>query len=172
MDIKKNDAGLYDVEIDGKTYSFSKWRTTESLNNLKKLAKIVAEPLGLVVGNVIAGGRDEVKSLLDLNFQPEMVSNAARALMENMDAEGTTDLIKKFSSGSVLCEGAKIDFETHYQEDLLLLCKVVAAGVEVQYGGFFAGIVGQIGTLSPKPKKSLGIANRAQETSTGTSGRR
>lgn len=138
--VKNDETGLWEVEVDGINYAFTKWGAEESLANLLKLSKLIGKPLGLAMG---AFAKEGDKSLFDKEINFDILSLAIDALMSNMDEAMCISLIKKLSSQGVLFgEGAKITFNTHYEDRLDHLFKVVYAGLEVQYGNFFNAMLG------------------------------
>lgn len=142
MAIEQNTEGLYDVVINEETYSFSKWGAEESLSNLIKISKIVGKPLGILLGNALGNSEPEglfgeEKGILSKEFKPDMLALALEALTNNMDEKSMIPIIKSVVSKDVFCNGAKINFNTHYGSNLMLMFKVLKAGLEVQYGNFF-----------------------------------
>lgn len=149
---EKNESGLYEVEIDDKKYEFEKWGAEESLSNLIKLSKIIGKPLGLAIGAFKQEEKEET-SLFDTDMKDiniDMLGLALQALTENLDESACIALIKKLSSQHVLCDGAKINFNTHYADRLDHLFRVVGAALEVQYGNFFAAVLGLARTRKGK----------------------
>jgi len=155
--IEKNEKGLFVAEVDGSTYEFQKWGAEEATRTMLKIAKIVAEPFGIAVGTAVSGSKGDLDKLLDMNFKPEMVSEVINSLMTNMDENTVMDLIKKLCSGDmVICDGQKVKYNSHYQDRLDHQFKVVAAGLEVQYGNFLGALLGLLGSMKrPKHVKNV-----------------
>ena len=151
MAVEKNAAGLYEVEVDGLKYEFEKWGAEESLATLLKLSRLVGKPLGQAMAGL---SFNEDKTKVEINF--DIAGEAIGALMQNMDEDLSMSLIKKLCSEKCLCNGAKINFNVHYQDKLDHMFKVVAAALEVQYGNFFVALLGSAGA-SP-----LGFLTRAR----------
>jgi hypothetical protein len=149
--IEKNESGLYEIEIDKKRYEFEKWGAEMSLATLIKISKIAGKPLGLFLGSMMSGESDNV---LDKKISPDLLSDACEALVSNMDETTTIALIKKLSSEKILCDGRKINFDMHYQDQLGHLFKVVKTALEVQYGNFFEELLGIVKIQAPIKKKS------------------
>lgn len=148
--IQKNQAGWFEKEIDGQKYEFSKWGAEESLDVLIDISKLVGKPLGMLM----AGGNP-----LEREMTPEIMGAIMDAFMSSADKTTVKGLIKKLASGeSILCNGAKLNFNQHYEDRLDHLFSVCAAALEVQYGSFFDGIIGRISKVMPKPK--AGIKNQ------------
>lgn len=157
MSAIKNDAGLWEIEIDAQRYEFQKWGAEESLSVLIKIAKIVGKPLGMAVGLMQTG---EDKGKMDLS--PDLLGTVFDALAENFDEKTCIDVVKKLTAEKVMCEGQKIRFDTHYQDNLGHMMKVAQAALEVQYGNFFAALL----AIAPfkKGAKALGIQNHNPAT--------
>jgi hypothetical protein len=141
--VTKTDAGLYEVEVDGQKYEFSKWGAEDALDVLLDIAKIVGKPLGAAFG-AFAGKDDDGKSKLDQEFNPDMLGTVFEALTDRMDKGVVKGLIKKLAAGNnVFCDGKPVtNFNLHYQDKLPHLFKVVQAALEVQYGNFFVALSG------------------------------
>jgi hypothetical protein len=135
----KNETGLYEVEIDGKKYEFEKWGAESSLATLIKIAKIAGKPLGIFLGSAVSGNG------LKTEISPDLMASACEALVQNMDEQNCINLIKKLSSEKVLCDGRKINFDTHYEDQLSHLFRVVKASLEIQYGNFLQELLLIIG---------------------------
>lgn len=168
--VKQTETGLWGAEIDGLQYEFQKWGADDSLRVLSRIARIIAEPAGVVIGNLVVGSKGDIKKLLDFDFDEDMIAKAIRSLMLNLDEDVNLALIKKISSEGVMCNGAKISFNTHFQDKLDHLYDVVLAGLEVQYGNFLGALLVRLKHLMPVRKKTT--SNQASATSTGQSGRR
>jgi hypothetical protein len=153
MDIQKNQMGLYEVTIDSKIYQFEKWGADESLDVLLELVPIIGKPLGAFASAFVDKKPQDGEGLLDKEIKPEMISVIFEALTQSFNKKVVKELIIKLSSQSVLCQGAKINFRTHYQDQLDLMFKVVYAALEVQYGNFFGALLGIV-NLSRKPMVS------------------
>ena len=144
----KNPAGLFEVKIDGQHYEFEKWGAREATVTLFQLSKIVGKPLGYAMA---AFGKDASKGLLDQQINTDLVALAFETLTSNLDENKALELIEKFSAHTVYCNGAKINFDSHYQDRLDHCFKVVYAALEVQYGNFFAALRGLVGKPHPNP---------------------
>jgi hypothetical protein len=145
MEIKKTEAGLYSCEIDGFVYEWTKWQTEDSVDSLLDLGKICGKPIAMVVEAIFTGSADK-------EVPTNLLGQAAECLMSGLgDKVLVKALLRKFSSGEkVFCNGAKINYNTHYQDRLFHLGKVVHAGLEVQYGNFTVAVLGIMGLKLPK----------------------
>jgi hypothetical protein len=149
----KNESGLIEVEIDGSNYEFEKWGAEMSLATLLKISKIAGKPLGLFLGSLM--DKDNKSSMLDKNISPDLIASACDALVENLDEQSTMALIKKFSSEKILCDGKKVNFDSHYADRFSHLFKVVKTALEVQYGNFFEELLGIVQVQSPHKKQTI-----------------
>lgn len=149
MSAKKNDVGLWEIEIDGKKYEFEKWGADDSLDILLDIAKIVGKPLGAAFGAFVG---EDGKVSLDRNLDPNLVSLIFEALTERFDKGTVKPIIKKLCSDKVHCDGKQIrSFNEHYADDLLHMFRVTQAALEVQYGNFFGALFGIVGSRKTKP---------------------
>lgn len=135
-EIVKDDSGLFAVTIEDQVYAFEKYGAEESLDVLIDIVKIVGKPLGAAVAALGASGQDAKQMMIDRDFDPNMLGVVFESLTSSLDKGVVKHLIKKFCSEKVLCDGKKINFNTHYQGRLPLMLKVVQAALEVQYGNF------------------------------------
>lgn len=152
--VTKNETGLYEVEVDGAKYEFEKWGADEALDVLLQFVPLVGKPLGTAV----AAFMGEEKGI-DAEIDPNMIGLIVDALTSNFDKKTIKSLFVKLSSEKVLCDGKKFSFNTHYQDRLDHMFKVVQAALEVQYGNFFAALLGMFGKFTPKA-----FTNRAPQT--------
>lgn len=161
----KNESGLYEVIIDERKYEFEKWGAEDSTDTILDIAAIAGKPIGLGIATIFKKDDVEGKKGLDKAFDPDVVGMILESLSERVGTNKSIikALIKKLSSDKVLCDGAKIQFNTHYQDCLDHLFRVVRAALEVQYGNFFAAFL----ALQPgSPAKAINkaIQNRGRQT--------
>lgn len=149
MSAVKNREGLWEQQIDGHKYEFSKWGAKESLRILLKLGKVVGKPLGLALGALQPGA--SLTAVLDKDVKGDLLGRALDALTMSMDEETCFHLIEKFSTDGVMCNGKPINMDLHYEDRLMHLFKVVRAGLEVQYGNFSDAILGSVRLQRPAP---------------------
>lgn len=136
---------LVKKDIEGKLYEFEQFGAKKSLATLIRLMKLVGKPLALMFGSIKSG-----EKLLDMDMKSEMISAALAALTENMDSSEVISLMEELCATKCLCDGKKINFDSHFEGKLPHLFKVLWAALEVQYGNFFDAIGGLQG-LSSKP---------------------
>lgn len=122
--------------IDDKEYEFERLGAKASLKLFIRISKIIGGPLSMIFEN--SGGKGKLTSLMSSDLKELNISKAIKALMENVDADDALEIIEQLTAGEkVLCDGKKINFNTHYEGELPHLFKVVTAAFEVQYGNFF-----------------------------------
>lgn len=144
---------LLKKEIDGSTYEFEQFGAKKSTKLLIRLTKIIGPALSIAFSEITkAKSKEEAKKLSGAVF-----GQAIQALILNVgDEDEAVALMETFASEKCLCDGKKIVFDSHYQNRLLHLGKVLAAALEVQYGNFFGAIQGVVA-----PKRPVGVTNRA-----------
>lgn len=130
--------GLIQRKVDKQVYEFQQFGTVHSLRILTRLTKMIGEPLTIAFSAMGIGNKEnQGKGLLDRDMNGKLLGEAVKALMNRLDEDEVLDLIQELSAkDNVLCDGAKIIFNSHYEGKLKHLFKVVAAGLEVQYGDF------------------------------------
>lgn len=122
--------------IDGNEYEFEQMAPKLALKTLVKLSKIVGKPIAMVMGSD-GITKDKSKGILSKNLSPELFSAAVGSMIEKLDEADTIELCVLLTADTVLCDGKKIDFNSHYASRLGLMFKVLAAALEVQFGNFF-----------------------------------
>lgn len=150
LDIRKTEFNLYAVDIDGSTYEFEKWDADTGLDVLLDLTKITGKSLGLAVGGLFGDKKEGEEDGPKKGLSSDLMGQVMEALVERLDKKVCMALIKKFASEKVVCEGAKINFNSHYKDKYNLLFKVVRAGLEVQYGNFLGAVLANVGVTPPK----------------------
>lgn len=145
MEINKTEAGLYSCEVDGLVYEWSMWQAEDAVDTLIDLAKVCGKSIAIMVDGIFIGSKDKE---IPLNLMGQVFESLTQGLGDKALVKG---LIKKLTSGEkVWCNGAKINFNTHYQNKLDHMFKVLRAGLEVQYGNFIAAVLGIMGIKLPK----------------------
>lgn len=146
--MRKTDAGLWEIVVDGRAYEFEKWGAEESLDVLLDISAIVGGPLGAAVGKAFSPGGQGIET----DFSADMVGQIVDQLMKNLRKDVVKPLVRKLTADKVICDGRKVAFNTHYQDDLFHMFKVLKAALEVQYGGFFAAVQDAAGFQLKKPR--------------------
>lgn len=136
---------LVQRKVDGSLYEFEQFGATHSLKILTKLTKLIGEPLTLAFTAMLDGEKKlgaEVeapatkKSILDRKINGKMLGEAVKALVDKLDEDEVLSLVQQLCAQSLLCDGKKIIFDSHYEGRLGHLFKVLGAALEVQYGDF------------------------------------
>lgn len=143
--IEKNaETGLFEAVIDERKYEFQKWGAEDSLSVLLTLAKIAGKPLGSAFA---AASESKDETLFDKKMDmTTVIPMILESLTERLDEKIVIPIIKKLASGNVFCDGVKIEsFSKHYEDRLDHLFRVVKTALEVQYGNFFAALLGSVG---------------------------
>lgn len=125
------DTGLIKRTIDGDEYEFEQFGAKQGLKVLIRLSKIVGKPLALAAGVSKKGADGET------TFSAETLATAVEALTDRMDQDDVIELLTLLCSEKALCNGAKINFDSHYSRKFDRLFKVTEAALEVQFGNFF-----------------------------------
>lgn len=145
MDCTHNhETGLYEVEIDGHIYEFSKWGAGEATSTLLDIMTIIGKPLGAVAAGWGQPGGEGMTS--------EKVAQAIDHAASQIGAHKTLcmDLIKKFATRCHRDHKPIKNFDTAYQDRIPHLFNVLHAAIEVQYGAFFAGALDATGLGRPR----------------------
>lgn len=131
-------------EIDGSVYEFEQFGAKKATKLLIRLTKIIGPALSIAIAEISkAGSKEDAKKLSSTVF-----GQSIQALVMNVGNEDEAiALMEAFASEKCLCDGKKINFDTHYQNKLLHLGKVLAAALEVQYGNFFEEVTGLLGAV-------------------------
>lgn len=153
--VRSSETGLYEVVVDELKYEFEKWGAEDSYDTLLDLAKLCGKPIGLAV-SAFGGGN------LDEELRPDIISTVFQSIVDGIGDKSVTKAVtKKLVSEKCFCNGAKINFNTHYQDRLDHMFKVMWAALEVQYGNFFVALLGLVGASSPQIQ---GLMNRVPRT--------
>lgn len=148
LNIRKTEAGLFAVDVDGHQYEFEKWGAEDGLDTLLDITKITGKSLGLAVGGLFAEKPEDGEAK---KLSPDLIGQIMEALIQGIgDKKTAKELVKKFASERCFCEGAKVVFNSHYKDRYDHLFKVVRAGLEVQYGNFLGALLGSAGISMPK----------------------
>jgi hypothetical protein len=160
---RNQQSGLYEAEIDGVKYEFSKWGADDANDVLLDLASILGKPLGMGAAAFFGKDRDGEKKL-DKTMDPNVIGAIMEALSGQIGANKVTvkALIKKLAAEGVFCNGKPITFNTHYADRLGHQFRVVKTALEVQFGNFFGELTGLVGIQVPEGM--AGIMNRGPQT--------
>ena len=137
--MKVNEAGLYEVEIDGKVYEFQKWKAKSSMQTFSKILALIGEPVGELFGGMMSGDK------LDAKIKKDVIAKAFGQICEKMDDPSVLPTIEKLCTDLVLCQGVQIkSFDQHYAS-IMHIIKVAKANLEVQYGDFLGEFLDKVG---------------------------
>lgn len=150
MKPEKTAQGLWALSIKDKTFEFQKWGAEEQTDTLIDLMSVVGPALGSLA-NVYKQADD-----IDAQLSDGVVQKLVGALSSGLskDKAMSKRLMRKLSSDRILCDGRSINYDTFYQEDLLLAFQVMRAAITVQFGPFFQG-VGSLMPARPAAEKSM-----------------
>lgn len=137
---------LITKEIDGHIWSIKQFGTTQSLQVLTKLTKLLGEPMTML----IALGEAEEGSINEMD-EARILGQAVRALIEKLDETQHIALIKDLVN-ACLVDDRKVNFELDFRGNISTLFKVLYAVLEVQYGNFFGEIQGLKESLAIRSK--------------------
>lgn len=146
MPISKNEAGLFETQIEEHTYEFEKWGAESALNTLFDLSLVAGKPIGALA----ASGAG-----LNTELTPPTVDTLITALTDNLrnNREVVMGMVRKMASQKLFCDGKPIgSFDLHYKDRLQHLFLVVRANMEVQYGNFFSDMKAIGRAADPKAK--------------------
>ena len=150
MAAQKNEAGLYEVEVDTKLYEFQKWGAEKSLDTLLDIMQFAGKPLSLLAAAML--GKEGVKA----EVTPDMIGTIMDSLLGGMGTakKSIMAIIKRVTTENVTCDHQPIRFNEHFADALDHLFKVVKAGLDVQYGSFFYAVL-KAGGVKAKDLPSL-----------------
>lgn len=136
--------------IDEHEYEFTKLGAKQSVKVFTKILKIIGEPIALSAGAFEGKG-----PLLERVFNGDALGKAMKALAERMDEDEVVSLMETLCGETAcICDGKKVNFNSHYEGRLAHLFKVLKAALEVQYGDFLGEFGGLLGKTAPSPSAS------------------
>lgn len=119
-------------------YQVNMWHPDKATLNLAWLVKMAGEPLIATVMQV-----DSLTELLDSKLDAEMIVPAVRSLMLKLDEREIVNKVRSFTE-EMLCDGKKVDFDTHFLGYPAHLMKVVFFVLKAQYSDFFDEPLGSL----------------------------
>lgn len=156
---RKGSGGRYVCDVDSSEYEFSRWGAEKSLDVLAELSDLVGKPLGLVLGGIT--NKQGLQTRITGDLAQTVIGALTRKLRKNK--ADVLRVLKLLCVEEVFCDGKAIRNLDHYEGRLDHLFRVAYAGLEVQYGSFFAAVRDAVG-LRPDTAESL---TQASATSTG-----
>lgn len=158
MEITKTEQGTYQVEIDGRQYEFSKWGAEAATDTLFDLALVLGKPLAQLGAAMKTGEKTGEKFSLSVDVAGSIVEQLIAQMGTNKKL--CMDIIRRMTAGeTVMCDGKRITFNTHYQDRLPHMFDVLRAALEVQFGNFFGDVL-----------RSAGLDLQAKTSSAQTAG--
>lgn len=136
MTISKNEMGLYEATVDGRKYQFEKWGAEDSMDTLMDIAAVTGKPVGDAFATLFGAGNKGLDTEVKGDAIATIIGQLTNCLYER---KALCKLIIKrlVSNDKMLCDGAKINFDKHYADDLTRIWHVAYCCLEVQYGNFF-----------------------------------
>jgi hypothetical protein len=140
MEITKTEQGTYEATIDGHAYEFAKWGAEAATDTLFDLALVLGKPLAQLGAAMKAGEKGGEKFALSVDVAGSIVEQLIAQMGTNKKL--CMDIIRKMTAGdTVMCDGKRITFNTHYQDRLPHMFDVLRAALEVQFGNFFVDVL-------------------------------
>lgn len=120
-----------EFQVGEHTYQVNMWHPDRAIENMTWLVKLVGEP---VLALVVQSG--SVKDLLDSDMDLTLMVPAVRSLVGNLSEKEVVFKVRQFTEG-MLCDGAKVVYDTHFMGRTGHLIKVVTGVLKAQYADFF-----------------------------------
>lgn len=158
---RKGAGGRWVCTVDGDEYEFSRWGAEKSLDVLAELSDLVGKPLGLVLGGITS--KQGLQTKITGDMAQTVIGALTRRLRKNK--QDVFRVLKLLTAEDVFCNGKPIrSWDTFYEGRLDHLFRVAYAGLEVQYGSFFAAVRDAVGL---RPDALPADSTQASATSTG-----
>ena len=139
-------------EIDGHMYSVQMLGGSDGWKMLLKLSKM----LGPSLGKIVAGGTDNIASLMDKEIGGgAFLADAIEAFVNNVDEPSASVIIEKMKDVTTV-NGTPLRgvFELHFQGDAFGVVKWLRFALQAQYQNFSAASGNE--SLAPVPLKAQG----------------
>lgn len=135
---------LYESVIDGHKYEFAKWGAERATDVLMDLTHVAGKTmsLGATLASQARAGADVDKA----DMLGQLVESLAGAIG---DKRATCKSLIRSLASDCTCDGATFDFNSHYEDRLSHMFKVVRTALEVQFGRFFSETIATIEALAP-----------------------
>ena len=128
------------------TYQVNMWHPDKAIENMTWLVKLMGEPLVAIVVNI-----GSVAELMESDVDLTLLAPSVKHLMQNLNEKEVVIKVNQFTE-DMLCDGAKVDYETHFMGRPGHLMKVIMGVLKVQYADFFDEI--PAGILASGAKKA------------------
>ena len=126
--------------VDGLKYEVGHWPVDKATGMLTKLIKILGEPLAMVIVGAV-GNKKDGESIMDADLSAlkgESISKAFAGLSTRLDEHEVQKMLKEINEG-ILCDGKRIDYNTHYMGRIGHLFRVSMFVLKHQYSDFLVG---------------------------------
>ena len=132
-------------EIMGDTYVVTQFQATKALRVLTELGRFVGPSLGMLADI------EDMKSLKEMKFPPDLISKAISALVDRADADSVEALIRDLASSTQVQVGSKDKlqnlpniFEMHFAgSSLPNMFEWLKFALEVHFSDFFGYLAGR-----------------------------
>ena len=121
-------------EVGGCTYAVNMWHPDKAMENLAWLTKTCGESITAIISSV-----DSLQDILDTDVDLKLLTPAVKAMLLNIKEKEVVQKVRSFTE-AMECDGAKVDYDTHFMGRPGHLLKVVVGVLKVQYSDFFADI--------------------------------
>lgn len=157
---RKGAGGQWVVDVDGHEYAFQKFGAVRALDILSCITGVVGRPLGAMLGRLTTGKGLATEVTPDL--AQEVIGSLTRRMRKHR--EDVMTVLQALTAENVFCDGKQVkSFDAHFEDRLDHMFRVAYAGMEVQYGSFFAAVRDAVG-LRPD---TAAVSTQASATSTG-----
>lgn len=162
MPARKNENGLWEVEIDSQKYEFEKWDAEEGTEAIMDFFVIMGQPIGVGVAKILGKDGSEEEGGLNQKMDPNVIGEIVGKLSSQIGANRAIakGLIVNLASRKVACDGKQVKYAQHFRDRYAHLMKVVKAGAEVQFSSFFDGQSVSDGIL----RAVSGLTSQGQQT--------
>jgi hypothetical protein len=123
-----------EFQAGGATYQVNMWHPDKAIENMTWLMRLAGEPLVALV--TTAGS---LQGLMDSDADLAFLTPAVKSLVMNLNEKEVVLKVRSFTEG-LLCDGAKVTYETHFMGRPGHLIKVLAGVLRAQYADFFDGL--------------------------------
>lgn len=118
-------------QVGKREFQVNLWSPAKAMENLAWLTKLAGEPLVSLFVQA-----DSVKELMESELDLKALTPGLRNLFISLDEKVFVLKTKEFTEG-LLCDGAKVEYDTYFMGRPGRLIKVIAHVLKVQYADFF-----------------------------------
>ncbi len=138
-------------KVGSHSYQANMWHPDKAIGNLTWLTKIVGEPILAVIVNV-----GSVQELMDSDVDLQLFLPAVKSLVSKLDESEVVSKVREMTE-DMLCDGAKVKYDTHFMGRPGHLMKVLLQVLKAQYADFFEELPEAI--LSPRNEAGSEASN-------------